>query len=137
MLQENLAPAGSGFSALDAMPDMLKGKRVALASSGIAPTSTAMFCRETIRVSLWQDVLLLSPQEERRYTSPQLSSLCCGNLPVSASGMLVIASCDTLLKFHLEHLGIPQEALHTTCVSLVLCLFDKHIMPALTWSWHI
>lgn len=67
-----------------------------------------MFGRESIRVSLWQDVLLLSSQKERGDKCPQLSSFCSSNLPVSASGILVIASCDTLLKLHPKHLGIPQ-----------------------------
>ena len=96
-----------------------------------------MFGKESVRVSLWQDVLLLSPQEERGYTCPQLSSFCRSNLPVSARGMLVIASCDTLLKLHLEHLGIPQQALHAADFGLMMCLVCKYVTPALTWLQHI
>ena len=78
-----------------------------------------MFGTERLPVSLWQDILFLPSQEERGYTCPQLGSFCCGNLPVPASGMLVIPSCNALLKLHLEHLGIPQQALHKAFCGLL------------------
>ena len=62
-------------------------------------------------VNLRQNILLLSSQEEWGYTCPKFNSFGIGNLPVSASCMFIIASCYTLFKLHLEHLGIPQQAL--------------------------